>query len=134
MLSTEPPPKQPDGGIEKRRTDRFPPGRAAGTSASMVQRPRRSYAFVSAFPRRELKRLRRRWLRRNLGIVAFLMAGFVLVAALTSVPLATSELPVRWYVIGLLQASLVAAALHLVNSAFLAHEATAIWQLRGAWG
>ncbi|NYI45742.1 hypothetical protein BJ993_002822 [Nocardioides aromaticivorans] len=86
------------------------------------------------FPRRELKRLRRRWLRRNLGIVAFLMAGFVLVAALTSVPLATSELPVRWYVIGLLQASLVAAALHLVNSAFLAHEATAIWQLRGAWG
>lgn len=86
------------------------------------------------FPRRELKRLRRRWLRRNLGIVAFLLVGFVLAAALISVPLATSDLPVRWYVIGLLHAGLVAAALHLVNSAFMAHEAAAIWQLRGAWG
>ena len=31
-------------------------------------------------------------------------------------------------------AGLLAAALHLVNSAFLAHEASAVWQLRGAWG
>lgn len=86
------------------------------------------------FPRREYNRLRRLWLRRNWGIVAFLLVGFALMAALVSVPIANTDLPIRWYVIGLFHAGLLAAALHLVNSAFLAHEGAAVWQLRGAWG
>ncbi|WP_162251576.1 MULTISPECIES: nuclease-related domain-containing protein [unclassified Nocardioides] len=45
-----------------------------------------------------------------------------------------SDLPGRWYLLGFLHAGLAAAALHLCNSAFLAHEGTAVWQLRGAWG
>ncbi|GAA4821205.1 hypothetical protein ACFQ0K_19380 [Nocardioides caeni] len=49
-------------------------------------------------------------------------------------PFGNSDLSARWYVIGLLHAGLLAAALHLINSAFLAYEVTAIWQLRGAWG
>jgi hypothetical protein len=32
------------------------------------------------------------------------------------------------------QTAVVGAALHLINTAFLAHEREAIWQLRGAWG
>ena len=86
------------------------------------------------FPRRELKRLRWRWVRRNLGISSFLVVGFAACVALIRVPLGSSDLSARWYVVGLLHAGLSAAALHLINSAFLAHEATAIWQLRGAWG
>lgn len=86
------------------------------------------------FPRRELKRLRRRWLRRNWGIVAFLLVGFALMAALVSYGVAMTGLVGRWYAIGVFHAGLLAAALHLVNSAFLAHEASAVWQLRGAWG
>lgn len=86
------------------------------------------------FPRRELKRLRRRWLRRNWGIVAFLLVGFALMAALVSFGVAMTGLAGRWYVIGVFHAGLLAAALHLVNFAFLAHEASAVWQLRGAWG
>lgn len=86
------------------------------------------------FPRRELKRLRRRWLRRNWGIVAFLLVGFALMATVVSFGVAMTGLAGRWYAIGLFHAGLFAAALHLVNSAFLAHEASAVWQLRGAWG
>ncbi|MBM0125382.1 nuclease-related domain-containing protein [Pimelobacter simplex] len=86
------------------------------------------------FPRRELKRLRRRWLRRNWAIVAFLLVGFALMATLVSFGVATTGLAGRWYAIGVFHAGLLAAALHLVNSAFLAHEASAVWQLRGAWG
>lgn len=86
------------------------------------------------FPRREFNRLRRRWLRRNLGIVAFLLVGFAVAAALVSVPVAATDVPWRWYALGLFHAGLLAAALHLVNSGFLAHEGAAVWQLRGAWG
>lgn len=86
------------------------------------------------FPRRELNRLRRRWLRRNLGIVAFLLVGFAFAAALITMSVVVTDLPGRWYVVGLFHAGLLAAALHLIDSAFMAHEGAAVWQLRGAWG
>lgn len=40
----------------------------------------------------------------------------------------------RWWLLGALQAVVVAVGLHLTNAAFLAHEREAVWQLRGAWG
>lgn len=40
----------------------------------------------------------------------------------------------RWYLLGVAHAGLIAAGLHLANSAFLANDREAIWQLRGAWG
>lgn len=86
------------------------------------------------FPRRELRRLRKAWLRRNAGVVSFLLGGFVLLVALASLLLLLTEWPARWYVMGLLHAGLTAAVLHLINSAFLAHERGAVLQLRGAWG
>lgn len=86
------------------------------------------------FPRRELKRLRKAWLRRNAGMLSALLVGFVLLLALLSFLLVRTDAPGRWYVLGLLHAGLTAAALHAVNSAFLAHERGAVLQLRGAWG
>jgi hypothetical protein len=40
----------------------------------------------------------------------------------------------RWYLLGLAQAGLAAAGLHLLNSAFLAHDPQAMSYVRGAWG
>lgn len=42
--------------------------------------------------------------------------------------------PVRWWLAGVLQASIVAGYLHLLHSTFLAHDSEAIWHVRGAWG
>ena len=89
------------------------------------------------YSRRELNILRREWLKRNHGIVAWLVAGtFILLTVElgTIVLLWRSNDSVKWYVLGVLQAGTVAAALHLLSSSFLAHERDAIVQLRGAWG
>jgi hypothetical protein len=67
-------------------------------------------------------------------VVAALLAGFGLLLVVASVLLMLAEPPGRWYAMGVLHAGLTAAALHLINSAFLAHERGAILQLRGAWG
>ncbi|NYD43233.1 hypothetical protein [Nocardioides panaciterrulae] len=39
-----------------------------------------------------------------------------------------------WWLLGVFQATLVAAYLHILHSAFLATDREAIWHLRGAWG
>lgn len=89
---------------------------------------------VPSYPRRELGRLRMAWLRRNQRLVLMLFVGTIVLAGLTSLPLLVVPAPGRWYLLGLLHAGLGAAVLHLLHSAFLAHERGAIFQLRGAWG
>lgn len=42
--------------------------------------------------------------------------------------------PFRWWLLGALQTGLVATYLHLLHTAFLAHDANAIRHVRGAWG
>jgi hypothetical protein len=39
-----------------------------------------------------------------------------------------------WWLLGLFQATVVALYVHILHSAFLAHDREAIWHLRGAWG
>lgn len=39
-----------------------------------------------------------------------------------------------WYLLGAMQATVVAMFLHLLQAAYLAHDREAIWHLRGAWG
>lgn len=87
-----------------------------------------------SFPRGELRRLRMAWLRRNIVAVSLLLAGFILFAGVASFLVVAAEISGRWYILGLLQAGLAASALHVVNTAFLAHERRAVLQLRGAWG
>ena len=80
------------------------------------------------------KRLRHQWLRRNLALVVLVVAGTVVIGTVVSVLVLSTQMPGRLYVIGAVHAGLVATVLHLLSSAFLAHDQQAVWQLRGAWG
>ena len=73
-------------------------------------------------------------MRRNAKIVALVVVGTIALGAFASVILLTVPMPARLYVLGVTHAGLVAAGLHLLNSAFLAHDQQAVWQMRGAWG
>jgi hypothetical protein len=87
------------------------------------------------YSRRELRRRRASWLRRNVGVVALLMVGIVVTLVFTSMVVVTALAgAVRWYVLGTVHAGLGAAGLHLLQSAFLAHDREALWHMRGAWG
>lgn len=89
---------------------------------------------VLSYSKCELTRLRRSWLRRHLRPVLVTGALFVLAVGLTLWSVAQLDTKVGWYAAGLFHAGVAAALLHLLNSAVLAHEPTAIHQLRGSWG
>jgi hypothetical protein len=90
----------------------------------------------SPYPRRAYAALFRRWTRRNLKLVVLCGVGVIALLAFQTalMVLFVPASGFRWWFLGALQTAVVAAALHLVNTAFLAHEREAIWQLRGAWG
>ncbi|HEY0891351.1 MAG TPA: hypothetical protein VGE38_17260 [Nocardioides sp.] len=88
------------------------------------------------YPRREYRRLFRRWARRN-ATALVVLSVFVLAFLALETVVFLSLMPdagLSWWLLGVLQAALVGVALHVVNAAFLAHEREAIWHLRGAWG
>lgn len=87
------------------------------------------------YSRRELRRQRKDWLRRNLVLVACFAAGtFAILVLLTVCLLAVPHPSIRWYAIGTAHVALGAMAFHLVNTAFVAHTGGAVHQIRGAWG
>lgn len=90
----------------------------------------------SPYPRRAYSALFRGWARRNLNLMALVGIGVVALLAFETalMVLFVPSSGLRWWLLGTLQTTVVAVALHLVNAAFLAHERGAIWQLRGAWG
>jgi len=93
-------------------------------------------ARFSPYPRREYGRIFRAWARRDLKALALVGLGVIVLLAIETV-LIVVLVPAssfRWWLLGALQAAIVAVGLHLTNAAFLAHEREAIWQLRGAWG
>lgn len=90
----------------------------------------------SPYPRAQYNRLFRAWARRHLKALALLAVGVIVLLAVETA-LMVVFVPAsnfRWWLLGALQAAIVAVGLHLTNAAFLAHEREAIWQLRGAWG
>jgi hypothetical protein len=91
-------------------------------------------ASIASYPGRQLKRRRNEWMRRNATVVAVVVAGFVVIGVVLSLILLTVPMPVPFYALGFVHAGLIAAGLHLLNSAFLAHDQEAVWQMRGAWG
>jgi hypothetical protein len=91
-------------------------------------------ARIVSYPARQLKRRRNAWMRRNATVAAVVVAGVVVLGVIVSLILLTVPMPVRLYGLGLTHAGLIAAGLHLLNSAFLAHDQEAVWQMRGAWG
>lgn len=88
------------------------------------------------YSRREFRRRLRVWLRRNLRLLVAVTIGlFGMVAALTGILLATMPAsPFTWWLLGALQIGMFAAYLHLLHTAFLAHDGDAIRHVRGAWG
>jgi hypothetical protein len=84
-------------------------------------------ARFSPYPRREYGRIFRAWARRNLKALALVGVGvIVLLAVETALILVVPASSFRWWLLGALQAAIVAVGLHLTNAAFLAHEREAI--------
>ena len=76
------------------------------------------------------------WLRRNVKLVAGFTIGLVAFLALM-VALLLATMPASgftWWLLGALPTATVAAYLHLLHMAFLAHDPDAIRHVRGAWG
>ncbi|MGF9757634.1 nuclease-related domain-containing protein [Microvirga sp. 0TCS3.31] len=88
------------------------------------------------YSRLEFRRRLKAWLVRNFKLVAGLTGGLVLsvgfLAALLLFAAPTSRL--SWWILGAVPTALTAGYLHLLHTAFLAHDAEAIWHVRGAWG
>ncbi|WP_224277821.1 NERD domain-containing protein [Nocardioides lacusdianchii] len=91
-------------------------------------------AKTESYPARQLRHRRNAWMRRNAKIVGLVVVGTIALGAFASVLMLTVPMPARLYVLGATHASLVAAGFHLLNTAFLAHDQQAVWQMRGAWG
>ena len=89
---------------------------------------------TESYPARQLRRRRNAWMHRNLRIVVLLVVGTLVLGAFVSVLLQTIPMPIRLYLLGVTHAGIIAAGLHMLNSAFLAHDQQAVWQMRGAWG
>lgn len=88
-----------------------------------------------SYPARRLKDLRIAWMRRNVWGLALFFLGIVGADAAVAVTMGVAGLTSSGlYLLGLLHAGSLAAWWYLVNSAFLAHNHEALWQLRGAWG
>lgn len=87
------------------------------------------------YSRRVFRRRRAAWLQSNVVVVAvvIVVSGLMLLIA-TAVVVIAVPTPFRWYLLGAVHIGLGAAALHLLHSAFLAHDREAIWHVRGAWG
>lgn len=93
-------------------------------------------AKFSPYPRREYGRLFRSWARRNLKALALVGVGVTVLLAVETalIVLVVPASSFRWWLLGALQAAIVAVGLHLTNATFLANKREAIWQLHGAWG
>jgi len=91
---------------------------------------------VAPYSRERLRRLRRAWIRTNRVVVGGLTAGLVvlLVVAYLLIVVVGTPSSVSWWLLGAMQVGAVGAYLHLLQSAFLAHDREAIWQVRGSWG
>jgi hypothetical protein len=89
---------------------------------------------VASYPARALGLRRRAWLRKRASVVAVVVGGVLVMAALVTGILWVIPGSMRWYLLGLAHAGIAAAGLHLLNSAFLAYDPTALLHVRGAWG
>lgn len=88
------------------------------------------------YSRREFRRRFAGWARSNAWLITWLTAGLgVLLAAETFLLIGVGTPgPVSWWLLGAVQAGMVALYLHLLHNAFLANDREAIRHLRGAWG
>jgi hypothetical protein len=88
------------------------------------------------YSRRALRQRRDDWLRRNAKLITILTVGAITVFAFITVLLLQTmpSTSFTWWLLGVMQACVVAAYLSMLYSAFLAFDGEAIWHVRGAWG
>ena len=88
------------------------------------------------YSRLEFRRRLRVWLRRNLKLVTgFAIGLFALIGLVVTIVLAAMPAsPFSWWLLGALPTAMIALYLHVLHTAFLAHDSDAIWHVRGAWG
>jgi len=93
-------------------------------------------ARFNPYPRRTYNDLFKAWARRNTKLLGLTTAMTLVLLAFETALILTfvRQHDFRWWILGVFQTAVVAVALHLLNTAFLAHECEAIWKLRGAWG
>lgn len=88
------------------------------------------------YSRLEFRRRLKAWLIRNLRLVGALTAGLVALIALVAALLlaAAPDSRLTWWLLGVMPTAITAAYLHVLHTAFMAHDSEAIWHVRGAWG
>src|SRR5690349_8381111 len=88
------------------------------------------------YSRQEFRRRLKAWILRNVKLVGAVTAGlFALIALFVGLLLlAAPGSRLTWWLLGAVPTAMVGAYLHLILTAFIAHDAEAIWHVRGAWG
>lgn len=90
---------------------------------------------IKPYSQRQLTSRRRAWLWKNRLLMSVAVLGAIATAAvLTGIVHVLTRGEFRWYLIGLAHAGTAAAILHLLNTAFFAHDREALIHVRGAWG
>lgn len=88
------------------------------------------------YSRQELRRSFNDWLKRNIKMVVGVSTGAVALIGLESMLLfqLVPDTALKWYLLGAVHVGVVAAFVHLLHVAFLAHDRRALMHMRGAWG
>ncbi|GAA2150297.1 hypothetical protein GCM10009844_31070 [Nocardioides koreensis] len=88
------------------------------------------------YSRREFQRRFVVWAKRNTTLLVIVTCGMVGIVSFVTWVIAfwLPTTAFTWWLLGIVQASMVGIYLHLLHAAFLAHDGEAIWHLRGAWG
>lgn len=88
------------------------------------------------YSRLEFRRRLKAWIMRNVKLVGAVTAGLIAsIALVVGILLLTAPSSrLSWWLLGALPTAMTAVYLHLLHTAFLAHDAEAIWHVRGAWG
>jgi hypothetical protein len=88
------------------------------------------------YPREAYRDLFRAWARRNVKLLVLSAAVVAALLAFETTVLVwlMPDTGFTWWLLGVVQAAIIAISLQLIHSTFLIREREAIWQLRGAWG
>ena len=89
---------------------------------------------VPSYSRRQLRKQRRAWIRRNRWLLVVSAFGIVLVGAVWAGSLAPLPQPWQAYLTGAGHAALVAGLVALCQASMVALDQSNVRQLRGAWG
>jgi hypothetical protein len=93
-------------------------------------------AKFAPYSRHELRRSLIEWVKRNIKVVFVVTAGAVALICIESVLLVqlVPDTALKWYLLGAVHVGVIAAFVHLLHVAFLAHDRRALMHMRGAWG